>query len=70
MNWLHEYVIKIEELIEKPRNELRYKVATGNGEEYQELLKKYEDAYMEKCLKIEKYLDEEMKCLKGYKPGD
>lgn len=70
MNWLHEYVKKIETLIEKPRNELRYKVATNQGEELRELLNKYETAYMEKCLKIEEYLDDEIKRLKGYKQKD
>lgn len=70
MNWLHEYVNKIETLIEKPRNELRYKVATNQGNEYQELLNKYENAYMEKCLKIEEYIEEEIKRLKDYSQKD
>lgn len=70
MIWIYEYVKKVEELIEKPRNELRYKASINNNLEYKEILSKYEDAYMEKCLKIEEYLEEEFRHIKGYNQKD
>lgn len=63
MNIIREYVTKVHELIEVPRNELRRKVYLENRLEYRELLEKYESAYFEKCLKVEELLDEEYRKL-------
>lgn len=60
MNIIHEYVAKVHELVEVPRNELREKVYMKNQTEYIELLEKFEREYFEKCLKIEKMLEEEV----------
>lgn len=58
MNIIQEYVRKVHELIEVPRNELRKKVYVEHKKEYEELLEKYETAYFEKCLKVEQLLDD------------
>lgn len=58
MNQLMEqYIEKIHELIEIPRNHLRFLVYGKNQLEYEELLEKYENLYMEECLKIEEMLN-------------
>ncbi len=59
MDFIADYSSKVHEWIEVPRNELRRLVYIEGREEYRELLQKYEQAYFEKCLKIEKMLDEE-----------
>ena len=59
MNMIHEYVAKVHKLIEVPRNELRIKVYVEHKSEYEDLLETFEQAYFEKCLKIEEMLDEE-----------
>ncbi len=64
MNMIHEYVAKVHELVEIPRNELRKKVYVENRLEYKELLEKFEQEYFEKCLKIEQMLEEEYEELK------
>ncbi len=64
MNVIHEYVAKVHELVEIPRNELRKKVYVENRLEYKELLEKFEQEYFEKCLKIEQMLEEEYEELK------
>lgn len=61
---IHEYVAKVHELVEIPRNELRKKVYVENRLEYKELLEKFEQEYFEKCLKIEQMLEEEYEELK------
>lgn len=58
MNLINEYVMKVHELIEVPRNELRKKVYAENKTEYKELLEKYEQVYFEKCLKVEEMLED------------
>ncbi len=58
-NPIEEYTKMVHELIEVPRNELRRMVYGEHKMEYQELLEKYEQAYFEKCLKIEEMLEEE-----------
>ncbi len=59
MNIIHEYVAKVHELVEVPRNELREKVYMENQVEYRDLLEKFEREYFEKCLKIEEMLEDE-----------
>lgn len=56
MNLIREYVTIVHELIEVPRNELRKKVYEEHKTEYKDLLEKYEQAYFEKCLKVEEML--------------
>jgi len=60
-----EYVHMVHELIEKPRNDLR--IAAQNDARYEDLLKKYEEAYMDKCLKIEEIMKEEIKKIERFK---
>ncbi len=59
MDLIAEYSSKVHELIEVPRNELRRLVYGEGKEEYRELLEKYEQAYYEKCLKVEEMLEAE-----------
>lgn len=67
MNILHEYIAKVHELVEVPRNELRQKVYVERQLEYSDLLEKFEQEYFEKCLKIEEMLEEEYRDLKLYR---
>lgn len=59
MNMIEYYAGKVHEWIEVPRDELRRKVYGENKLEYKEILEKYEQAYFERCLKIEEMLAEE-----------
>ena len=67
---IRDYIYKVHKLIEVPRNELRYKVVTNQGKVYQKLLEQYEIAYLEKCLIIEKLLDEEVEYLRRFRQID
>ncbi len=58
MDMIRDYAMKVHELIEVPRNELRRKVYLENRLEYSDLLEEFEKAYFEKCLKIEEMLEE------------
>lgn len=61
---IRDYVAKVHELVEVPRNELRYKVYVEHRLEYSDLLEKFEQEYFEKCLKIEQMIEEEYEELK------
>ncbi len=56
---IEEYALDMREKIEKPRNELREKVYGEGKMEYQPLLEKYEEEYLDSCLKIEEMIEEE-----------
>ena len=58
---MKKYVDMICKLIEIPRNELRCKFYETNDEELKKVLDNYEDAYYRSCLKIEEYIDNELK---------
>lgn len=67
MNILHEYVQKVHDLIEVPRDDLRKKVYQEKKMEYADLLEKFEQEHFQKCLKIEELLEEEYKELERRK---
>lgn len=58
---MKEYINTVHKLIEKTRNELRSKVVDCDDERLKKMLDNYEDAYYQSCLKIEKYMEEELK---------
>ena len=58
---MKEYVDIVHKLIEIPRNELRNKVAKSNDKELEKVLNNYEYEYYRSCLKIEEYIDSELK---------
>lgn len=57
---LREYVFKVHELLEKPRNELERKYANKKDKRMEELIRKYDEALMEKYKYIEKLMAEEL----------
>lgn len=58
---MKEYIDMVHRLIEIPRNELRDKVLESDDENLKKVLNDYEAAYHRSCLKIEEYIDNELK---------
>lgn len=59
MKILETYVRLVDELLEKPRNNIDRKVIKSKNKKYEELSLKYDKLLLEKYRHIEKLLDEE-----------
>lgn len=60
MRAIEQYVLYIQNNIEKQRNKISYKLLKRKNEKFQELEKKYDELLLEKYCFIEKYIDEEL----------
>ena len=58
---LKKYVDVVHKLIEVYRNELRIIKYKDNNKNIEKVLDKYEHAYYCSCLKIEEYIEQELK---------
>jgi predicted nucleotidyltransferase len=67
MIFIKKYVYLVHRLIEVPRNELRCEVEVTKEEVISEVLDKYEKAYLERCLELEKIMDLEMQYIRRFK---
>lgn len=57
---LNYYVQKINELLEKPRNELEKKYCNKNNKKINGIIKQYDETLLEKYKYIEKLMEEEL----------
>ena len=58
---LKKYVEIVHKLIEIPRNELRAKKYIERDSSVEKTLDNYEKEYYQSCLKVEEYIDQEIK---------
>lgn len=58
---LKKYVDVVHKLIEVYRNELRIIKYKDNDKRIEQILNNYESAYYNSCLKIEEYIEQELK---------
>ena len=60
MKLIEEYVMYIQEIVEKQRNKLSYKLLKKNNKKLKELERKYDKLLLEKYCFIEKYIEDEL----------